>query len=163
MNGPAESSNKNGSFKTEKVSGEVRNNGGTPAKAHTYTHGDSSNTNPAESAKKNNVMKKPPVILDDDKSRISGKVKFLDEKKNFGFIVSDEDGCDIFVHGENLVRAGVSKNITNNPSVLKGARVTFAALTYIGRHNKSKKAVDVEFTDGVRRLEDAALALIDRN
>jgi hypothetical protein len=55
-----------------------------------------------------------------------------------------------------LARAGVGKEILKNPSVLKGARVTFAALTYIGKHNKSKKAVDVEFVDNIELLEESA-------
>ena len=40
--------------------------------------------------------------------------------------------------------------------MLKGAKVTFAALTYIGKHNKSKKAVNVEFVDDIELLEESA-------
>jgi cold shock CspA family protein len=68
-----------------------RNSSRAPPKNPTFQ---SDTNNPIEEHPKrtNNIVKKPPIILDDDKSRISGKVKFLDEKKNFGFIISDEDG-----------------------------------------------------------------------
>ena len=38
-----------------------------------------------------------------------GKLKFFDEVKNYGFIISDEDGKDIFVHYDDLCKASVTK------------------------------------------------------
>lgn len=38
-----------------------------------------------------------PMILEESKERFSGKLKFFDEQKNYGFIVMDMDKSDIFV------------------------------------------------------------------
>jgi cold shock CspA family protein len=43
--------------------------------------------------------------------RYTGRLKFFDEGKNFGFIVMDEDGSDIFVHYDDLARAGISREL----------------------------------------------------
>jgi len=53
--------------------------------------------------------KKPPLILDENKVRYTGRLKFFDENKNYGFLIMDEDGSDIFVHYDDLAKAGVSK------------------------------------------------------
>jgi hypothetical protein len=37
------------------------------------------------------------MILEESKERFSGKLKFFDEQKNYGFIVMDLDKSDIFV------------------------------------------------------------------
>jgi hypothetical protein len=37
------------------------------------------------------------MILEESKERFSGKLKFFDEQKNYGFIVMDMDKSDIFV------------------------------------------------------------------
>ena len=38
-----------------------------------------------------------------DTVKKTGKIKFFDEIKNFGFIVMDEDNSDIFVHQDDLI------------------------------------------------------------
>lgn len=34
--------------------------------------------------------------------RFTGRLKFFDEGKNYGFIVCDHDNTDIFVHADDL-------------------------------------------------------------
>ncbi len=34
--------------------------------------------------------------------RFTGRLKFFDEGKNYGFLVMDSDGSDIFVHFDDL-------------------------------------------------------------
>ncbi len=46
----------------------------------------------------------------------TGKVKFFNEQKGFGFILDDENGKDVFVH-----TSGLSENTT----IQEGDEVTF--------------------------------------
>lgn len=46
--------------------------------------------------------KKPVIVISESQQRYTGKVKFFDETKNYGFIVNDSDGKDIFVHFDDL-------------------------------------------------------------
>lgn len=46
---------------------------------------------------------------DEFKLQYTGKLKFFDEQKNYGFIVMDGDKSDIFVHLDDLLKAGVNK------------------------------------------------------
>lgn len=41
-------------------------------------------------------------MLDEGKERLTGKLKFFDENKSYGFIIMDDDGSDIFVHYDDL-------------------------------------------------------------
>jgi hypothetical protein len=42
-------------------------------------------------------------------SRQTGTLKFFDEAKKYGFIIMDSDGSDIFVHQDDLNKAGLTK------------------------------------------------------
>lgn len=88
--------------------------------------------------------KKKHVILDEGKAeRITGQLKFFDDKKNYGFLTIDSSGKDIFVHFGDLNKAGLSRSQLNDSKTWKDCKFEFTALTYIGKHNKSKKAVDL--------------------
>jgi hypothetical protein len=49
------------------------------------------------------LMPRPPT------SRFTGRLKFFDESKNYGFIVMDVDGTDIFVYSDDLVKTGLPR------------------------------------------------------
>ena len=88
--------------------------------------------------------KKKHIILDEGKSgRLTGKLKFFDEAKSYGFITLDSTGKDIFVHLGDLQKAGVTVENLRDPKIWKNYKFEFSAVTYIGRHNKSQKAVDL--------------------
>jgi len=49
----------------------------------------------------------------------TGKLKFFEEKKNYGFIIMDDDGTDVFVHFEELNKAGLSKESLRDANFVK--------------------------------------------
>jgi hypothetical protein len=44
-----------------------------------------------------------------ENKRYTGRLKFFDDAKNYGFIIMDADDSDIFVHYDDLQKAGISK------------------------------------------------------
>jgi hypothetical protein len=50
----------------------------------------------------------PPVETGELK-RYTGRLKFFDDARNYGFIIMDSDESDIFVHYDDLQKAGISK------------------------------------------------------
>ena len=89
-----------------------------------------------------------PIILDEGKSRYSGKLKFFDETKNFGFIVMDDDGSDVFVHYDDLLKSGFDKEYLKAAKTGTVMRFSFSCMSYIGRYNKSRKAVEISLLEG---------------
>lgn len=88
--------------------------------------------------------KKKPIILDEGKRRYAGRLKFFDEVKNYGFIIMDDDGSDIFVHYDDLSKANLQKEYLRTAKKGNNIRLSFCCLSYIGKHNRSKKAVDLK-------------------
>lgn len=91
------------------------------------------------------VPKKKPIILDQTQERFTGKLKFFDEVRGYGFIVKDDDEKDIFCHYDDFCKAGINLNMLRAVKLGQNLRLSFSCLSYIGRHNKSKKAVDLQF------------------
>ena len=89
-------------------------------------------------------VKRKPIILEEGKRRYTGRLKFFDENKNFGFIIMDDDGSDIFVHYDDLSKAGLPKELLRTAKKGNTIKLSFTCLSYIGKHNKSKKAVDLQ-------------------
>lgn len=76
--------------------------------------------------------------------RYTGRLKFFDQAGNYGFIVIDNLNIDLFVHFDDLSRAGLSKekllSLKNNYEL----RFEFTYYEYEGKqHKKSKKAIDL--------------------
>lgn len=53
----------------------------------------------------------PPSSADNDNKRYTGRLKFFDDGKNYGFIIMDSDESDIFVHYDDLQKAGITKEV----------------------------------------------------
>jgi len=64
----------------------------------------------------------------------TGKVKWFNKKKKYGFIIKDDDGKDIFFH-----LTGISDPILRN-DVFSNQNVTFSII----KDEKGEKAVDVK-------------------
>ena len=56
----------------------------------------------------------------------------------------DDDGSDIFVHYDDLFKAEIPKDLLKTAKQGNVIKLSFCCLVYIGRHNKSRKAVDLE-------------------
>ncbi|CAD8066360.1 unnamed protein product [Paramecium primaurelia] len=79
------------------------------------------------------------------KNRSAGFLKFFDENKNYGFIVMDSDGSDIFVYADDLAKTGISKEYLRTAKFGNCIRFTFTCMEYYGKYNKSRKAIDLEY------------------
>jgi len=88
--------------------------------------------------------KKKPVILEESKQRYTGRLKFFDENKNYGFIIMDEDGSDIFVHYDDLVRANVGKELLKTARLGNVIKLAFSCMKYLGKYDRSRKATDIQ-------------------
>jgi hypothetical protein len=76
--------------------------------------------------------------------RYTGRLKFFDENQSYGFIVMDDDGCDLFVHYDDLKKAKCTKEILRKAKSEYTIWFSFAKMDYMGKYNKSKKAVDLK-------------------
>ncbi|CAD8178667.1 unnamed protein product [Paramecium octaurelia] len=100
-----------------------------------------------------------PVVLEVPTTRETGKLKFFDEQKSYGFIVLDSDNSDVFVHLDDLQRAGITKEDLRKLGSCfrsqtqvnhygrgneKPPSFSFQLMTYVGKYNKSRKAVDLK-------------------
>lgn len=101
--------------------------------------------NPQGLMKNPTPEKKKPVIIDESHERYTGRLKFFDESKSYGFIVMDDDGSDIFVHYDDLHKANITKEFLKSSKFGNSIRLSFSCLEYIGKYNKSRKATDVQF------------------
>lgn len=93
---------------------------------------------------KGDAHKKKPIILDHTQVRYNGRLKFFDEVKGYGFIVMDDDNSDIFCHQDDFFKAGIDLKILHSAKNGLQVRLSFSCLSYIGRHNRSRKAVDLK-------------------
>ena len=57
----------------------------------------------------NKSNKKGHMVIDESKVRHTGRLKFFDDVKNYGFIILDSDGSDILVHYDDLSKANLPK------------------------------------------------------
>ena len=79
-----------------------------------------------------------------ENERYTGKLKFFDEAKNYGFIIMDADSRDIFVHCDDLQKAGIEKERVKSYKQSEGSILfSFKVMEYVGKYDKSRKAVDL--------------------
>jgi len=90
------------------------------------------------------MKRKKMIILDESNERFTGRLKFFDENKNYGFIIMDQDGTDIFVHYDDLAKADISKEFLRSVKVGNNIRFSFNSMRYLGKYNQSRKAVDLQ-------------------
>lgn len=67
--------------------------------------------------------------------RSTGKVKFFNEEKGFGFIVPDDGTEDVFVHATALA--------SSLPNLMSDQRVSFEVISSTSKKGNGKKAANV--------------------
>ena len=55
----------------------------------------------------------------------------------------DEDNSDIFVHYDDLVKANITKEYLRTTKMGNIINFSFSCMTYIGKYDRSRKAVDL--------------------
>ncbi|MGP6088345.1 cold-shock protein [Antarctobacter jejuensis] len=93
------------------------------------------------------------VTQEEDKAQtaVSGRVKWFDPVKGFGFVISDEGGPDILLHANVLRNFGQS-------SVADGARIDIN----VQRTDRGVQATQVLTIEPPEQTENAPLADFDR-
>jgi hypothetical protein len=87
----------------------------------------------------------PPAAPQNPHERFSGRLKFFDEFQGYGFFIMDVDSSDLFVHYEDLKKAGLTKEFLK---VIKGNacfRFSFNCVSYYGKYSLSRKAINIEY------------------
>ena len=59
--------------------------------------------------------------------------------------MKDDDQVDIFVHFDDLALAGMTKEFLKTSRVGNIIRFSFSFLNYVGKYDRSVKAVDLEY------------------
>jgi cold shock CspA family protein len=83
------------------------------------------------------------MTLDESQKRYQGRLKFFDENKNYGFIVDDLDQSDIFVHYDDIQKADIDKEYLKTAKHGNIIRFSFQVMGYVGKYNKSRKAINL--------------------
>jgi cold shock CspA family protein len=88
-----------------------------------------------------------PTVLNSSAVRYTGSLKFFDENKGFGFITRDVDVADIFLHSDDLLKANLDLKFAMEIKAGKTLRMSFCVLEYLGKYNRSKKAIDIKLIE----------------
>lgn len=116
---------------------------------------------PMEQKSKVDQPKSSPVVRKDTKKkskgkkskntekrkreRLSGRLKFFDEGKKYGFFVLDEDEQDLFVHYDDLKKVNISREVLASSKDKHSIRFTFNVFEYYDSNKKLKtKAIDIK-------------------
>jgi cold shock CspA family protein len=85
-------------------------------------------------------------VIQEEEVYSTGKIKFYLEQNDYGFIACD-DGRDIFVHRDDLIRAGIAIEQLSQCVKIYEMRVQFRCIQYQGKTKISNKAVDVQVVE----------------
>lgn len=92
------------------------------------------------------VVMYPPVFQAPAKtgeSVFTGTIKFFDSEQAYGFFILDCDGSDLFVHYEDFLKAGISKEHIQVAKAIN-TRFSFQKVDYYGKYNLSSKAINIK-------------------
>ena len=96
----------------------------------------------------NNGAQQPMQPVNPETVKVIGSLKFFYENDNYGFLVGDQDGKDVFFHFDDMKEAGMTKEklITAREQHCL-LRFAYNKLAYFGRHGLSMKAINIELLE----------------
>ena len=77
---------------------------------------------------------------------LTGRIKFFDNMQNYGFFTVDNDGSDLFVHYDDFLSSGFTKEYIQMAKNLR-TKFEFRKVNYYGKYNLSSKAVDIKVSN----------------
>ncbi len=83
---------------------------------------------------------------------LTGRIKFFDSTQNYGFFILDCNGSDLFVHYDDFLKSGITKEYIQMAKAMN-TRFAFRRVSYYGKYNLSSKAVDIQLIQGVYSSE----------
>lgn len=89
-------------------------------------------------------IKKPRVVTNKSKERLTGTIKVFYTAQNFGFVKVDSTAEELFFHYEDAKKANITKEFLESS---KNAKVSFTLLEYVNNYNIQRKAIDIELMD----------------
>jgi len=89
----------------------------------------------------------PPPSNIASSAQLTGRLKYFKEDDNYGFIVSDIDGDNIFFHYSELKSHTISKESLAMAKDKYIIRLVFQVVKYVGKYKLSKKAVNIFITE----------------
>uniref|UniRef100_A0A7S3N525 CSD domain-containing protein n=1 Tax=Euplotes harpa TaxID=151035 RepID=A0A7S3N525_9SPIT len=95
----------------------------------------------------NSSFTKPSSSVFPTGSQVTGRLKYFKEDGNYGFIVSDLDGENIFFHYSEMKSQSLTKEFLTQAKSQYIIRVVFQIVKYIGKYKLSKKAVNIYVTE----------------
>lgn len=103
-----------------------------------------SSPTPQEDALKKSKNKKGKRSDKRKREKMSGRLKFFDEAKNYGFFVIDHNQQDMFVHYDDLKKTMISKDLLSSSKDRYSMHFTFHVFEYSGKTRDAKKAVEIK-------------------
>ena len=98
-----------------------------------------------------NTCVKPTLvqpILQQQNQRFTGELKFFNEANEYGFIISEADGQDVFFHYDDVRKEHcLKKQFLRYAKESYVVRFSFNIFAYFGHKGLSKKAVDIELIE----------------
>ena len=81
-----------------------------------------------------------------DTERYEGRLKFFDDKNNYGFLTTLISGIweDVFVYGTEFQKANINIPLLRASKMSSAFSFKFNVVYYMGKYKKSKKAINLE-------------------
>lgn len=84
----------------------------------------------------------------------TGMLKFFNQQHQYGFIVLEKDGSDIFFHYDDVKHTQLSKEFMRHATENYDVKFSFQILDYTGKYESSKKAVNINLLSIIAKNTD---------